>query len=257
MRPPSGSTSLEKPPSGGRVHVIGAGPVGLLLTALLQSMPSRFSVRLYEKAARVHAHADGPARAVSRGGFGRGLPYGLHRWRKRRRHLRSAGARQEGLAFRQSIPPDLMGLLRRWTLGFCPLNDIERSLSDLMIDARAANGVQRTAAVVTAEDADGDAQPGDVADRLHRLQVATPRPSGPSGWGEVDERDTLMIRLSTRSSLCSFTGETIRLATSTGSTIRTSNNHAITKFIPTGQLDALRRRRQPRLGHRQHHRRGL
>ncbi len=34
--------------SGGRVHIIGAGPVGLLLTALLQSMEG-FSVRLYEK----------------------------------------------------------------------------------------------------------------------------------------------------------------------------------------------------------------
>ena len=31
-----------------RVHVVGAGPVGLLLTALLQSMEG-FSVRLYEK----------------------------------------------------------------------------------------------------------------------------------------------------------------------------------------------------------------
>ena len=31
-----------------RVHIIGAGPVGLLLTALLQSMEG-FSVRLYEK----------------------------------------------------------------------------------------------------------------------------------------------------------------------------------------------------------------
>ena len=31
-----------------RVHVVGAGPVGLLLTALLQSLEG-FSVRLYEK----------------------------------------------------------------------------------------------------------------------------------------------------------------------------------------------------------------
>jgi 2-polyprenyl-6-methoxyphenol hydroxylase-like FAD-dependent oxidoreductase len=31
-----------------RAHVVGAGPVGLLLTALLQSMEG-FSVRLYEK----------------------------------------------------------------------------------------------------------------------------------------------------------------------------------------------------------------
>ena len=58
----------------------------------------------------------------------------------------------EGLAFRQSIPSDLMALLRDWAMGFCPLNDIERSLSDL-IDARVSNAVQRTEAVVTAEDA--------------------------------------------------------------------------------------------------------
>jgi threonine dehydrogenase-like Zn-dependent dehydrogenase len=31
-------STLETLPSGGRVHVIGAGPVGLLMTALLQSM---------------------------------------------------------------------------------------------------------------------------------------------------------------------------------------------------------------------------
>ena len=41
-------TTLETLPSGAEVHVVGAGPVGLLLTALLQSMEG-FSVRLYEK----------------------------------------------------------------------------------------------------------------------------------------------------------------------------------------------------------------
>ena len=35
-------------PRTGRVHVLGAGPVGLLLTALLQSMDG-MSVHLYEK----------------------------------------------------------------------------------------------------------------------------------------------------------------------------------------------------------------
>ena len=39
---------FETLPHGGRVHVIGAGPVGLLLTALLQSIEG-FRVRLYEK----------------------------------------------------------------------------------------------------------------------------------------------------------------------------------------------------------------
>jgi 2-polyprenyl-6-methoxyphenol hydroxylase-like FAD-dependent oxidoreductase len=67
----------------------------------------------------------------------------------------------EGLAFRQSIPPDLMGLLRGWSLGFCPLNEIERSLSDL-IDARQGHPVHRTARAVTAQDAMAMLQPGDV-----------------------------------------------------------------------------------------------
>jgi hypothetical protein len=56
---------------------------------------------------------------------------------------------REGLAFRRSIPSDLMELLRDWTMGFCPLKSIERAVSEL-IDTRATNGVQRTAAVVTA-----------------------------------------------------------------------------------------------------------
>jgi 2-polyprenyl-6-methoxyphenol hydroxylase-like FAD-dependent oxidoreductase len=68
---------------------------------------------------------------------------------------------EEGLAFRQSIPPDLMGLLQGWTLGFCPLNDIERSLSAL-IDARQAHPVQRTTAVLTGQDVMALSQRGDV-----------------------------------------------------------------------------------------------
>ena len=54
-----------------------------------------------------------------------------------------------------------MTLLRGWTEGFCPLNDIERSLSDL-IDARATGSVTRTAGVVTAEDAIAMLEPGDI-----------------------------------------------------------------------------------------------
>jgi hypothetical protein len=67
----------------------------------------------------------------------------------------------EGLAFRESIPTDLMTLLQGWTLGFCPLNAIERSVSDL-IDARASNVVERTEAVVTAEDAIAMLEPEDI-----------------------------------------------------------------------------------------------
>src|SRR6185503_12905833 len=46
--PRTDPTALGASRSRVRVHVIGAGPVGLLLTALLQTMEG-FSVRLYEK----------------------------------------------------------------------------------------------------------------------------------------------------------------------------------------------------------------
>ena len=67
----------------------------------------------------------------------------------------------ESLAFRQSIPADLMTLLREWALGFCPLNEIEHALSDL-IDNRQANPVRRTTAVMTAEEALAMLEPGDI-----------------------------------------------------------------------------------------------
>ena len=65
----------------------------------------------------------------------------------------------QGLTFRQSIPPNLSALLKSWVVGFCPLNSIERSISDL-IDAREPNRVERPAAVVTAEDAMAMLRPG-------------------------------------------------------------------------------------------------
>jgi 2-polyprenyl-6-methoxyphenol hydroxylase-like FAD-dependent oxidoreductase len=68
---------------------------------------------------------------------------------------------EQGLAFRQSIPSDLSALLKGWALGFCPLNSIEQSLSDL-IDSRGPNSVTRAEAVVTAEDAMAMLEPGDV-----------------------------------------------------------------------------------------------
>jgi 2-polyprenyl-6-methoxyphenol hydroxylase-like FAD-dependent oxidoreductase len=142
-----------------RVHVIGAGPVGLLLTALLQSTDG-VSVRLYEK-----RHEYTRTRMVQLS------PYlvadSVASYRTDYIDADNVDAvfdpaeLDRGLAFRGSIPTDLMGLLRGWTVGFCPLNSIERAVSDL-IDARPANGVERTSAVVTAEDAMAMLEPGDV-----------------------------------------------------------------------------------------------
>ena len=154
-----GSSSSETllPPV--RVHIIGAGPVGLLLTALLQST-ERFSVHLYEKRRDYtrtrmvqlasYLVADSVASYCTD-------------------HIDDESVQavfdpqeiNEGLAFRQSIPSDLMVLLRGWTQGFCPLNAIERSLSGL-IDARQSHPVQRTTAAITAEDAMAMLEPGDI-----------------------------------------------------------------------------------------------
>src|SRR4026208_492755 len=123
-----------------RVHIIGAGPVGLLLTALLQSMEG-VSVRLYEK-----RPAYTRTRMVKLASYL--VADSLESYRVDHIDGESVTAifddeeLNEGLAFRQSIPPDLMSLLRNWVQGFCPLNTIEQTLSSL-IDERASKGVER------------------------------------------------------------------------------------------------------------------
>ncbi len=146
-------------PSGSRVHVIGAGPVGLMLAALLQQLEG-LPVSLYEKrhgytrtrmvqlapylvADSVEAYSadyiDGDTVVA----------------------VFDPAELDQGLAFRQSISPELMALLRDWERGFCPLNEIEVALSDL-IGSSGSNGVQRTEIEVTAEDAKSMIEPGDV-----------------------------------------------------------------------------------------------
>ncbi len=171
------------------MHVIGAGPVGLLLTALLQPIDG-FSIRLIEK-----RHDYTRTRMV------RLAPYlvadSVESYQTDSIDADSVGAvfdpaeLDQGLAFRRSIPSDLMALLRGWTLGFCPLNSIERSLSEL-IDARG-QGVERNVAVVSAQEAIAMLEPGDVlidstgSRSLLRDQLIP---------GEVDEgANTLEIRL--------------------------------------------------------------
>jgi len=130
-----------------------------MLAALLQSMEG-FSVRLYEK-----RHDYTRSRMV------RLAPYlvadSVETYRTDAIDADSVEALfdpselAEGLAFRQSIPSDLMTLLRGWALGFCPLNSIERDLSDL-IDGRTSNTVERAETVVMAEDAMAMLEPGDI-----------------------------------------------------------------------------------------------
>ena len=150
MPPQSGFPVSETLPTTVRVHVLGAGPVGLAVAALLQAS-DRFSVHLYEK-----------RRDYTRTRMVQLAPYLVAESLasycidyidgESVEAIFDPSELADGLALRQGVPPDLMGLLRGRTLGFCPLNDIERSLSDL-IDARQAHPVQRTSATVTAQDA--------------------------------------------------------------------------------------------------------
>ncbi len=143
----------------GRVHVLGAGPVGLLLTALLQPMDG-LSVHLYEKrreytrtrmvrlAEYLVADSTDGYRADNFDGDNIEAVF-------------DPAELAEGLAFKGTIPSDLMALLSQWVQGFVPLNEIERSVSEL-IDARTAHPVERTVGVLTAEDALAMVEPGDL-----------------------------------------------------------------------------------------------
>jgi hypothetical protein len=175
-----------------RVHVVGAGPVGLLLAALLQSMEG-FSVRLYEKRGEYTR-----TRMVTL------APYlvadSVESYEADAIDGDSVGAifdppeLEQGLAFRQSLPADLSSLLNSWAIGFCPLNSIERSLRDL-IDARETNEVERSEAIVTVEDAMAMLEPGDVLvdSTGSRSLLRDHLVPGPNG--EDEGANTIKVRL--------------------------------------------------------------
>ena len=118
MPPQSGFPTFETLPSGGRVHVLGAGPVGLLVTALLQST-DRFSVHLYEKRRDYtrtrmvqlasYLVADSIASYCTDYIDGESVEA-----------IFEPSELEEGLAFRQSIPPDLMATAARMDAGVLP-----------------------------------------------------------------------------------------------------------------------------------------
>ena len=142
-----------------RVHVIGAGPVGLMLTALLQSIEG-LTVLLYEQ------RAD-----YTRSRMVHLEPYlvadSFESYRAAQTDQDDVDAVcdpreiEKGIAFRGSIATDLKSLLQQWTLGFCPLNEIEQSLNNL-IATRESNSVRRQSAVLTQQDVMEMVEPHDI-----------------------------------------------------------------------------------------------
>jgi 2-polyprenyl-6-methoxyphenol hydroxylase-like FAD-dependent oxidoreductase len=179
-------------PASGRIHVLGAGPVGLMLTALLQTMDG-YSVHLYEK-----------RREYTRTRMVRLAPYLVADSAESyaRDHIDGETVAavfdpQEldgRLEFRRSIAPDLMALLREWSQGFCPLNSIERALSGL-IDERPAGTVERQTGVVTVDDAMAMLDPGDILVDCTGCASILRNRMVPGGTGAEDDANTLNIRL--------------------------------------------------------------
>ena len=170
MPQPSTYTVTRTSHPTGRVHVIGAGPVGLLMTALLQA-PGGRPIRLVERRPEYtrtrhvslapYLVADSIESYAADSIDGQSVEA-----------IFEPAQLEDGLAFRRSIAPDLGALLREWTVGFVPLNEIERSLSTL-IDARDTQTVERVMTTLTADDALA-AGTGRRAHRLHRDEVALP-----------------------------------------------------------------------------------
>ena len=192
MLPSTAAAPLETLPARGRVHVVGAGPVGLLLTALLQSVEG-LEVHLYEK-----------RREYVRTRMVQLAPYLVADTVESYRadHIDGENVEavfepselEEGLAFRQSIPADLMSLLREWALGFAPLKTIEQSLSDL-IDARGSTSVHRTTAIVEEPDVVSMLEPGDVLVDCTGSRSLLRDRLVPNRDGAEPGANTLLIRL--------------------------------------------------------------
>ncbi len=143
----------------GRVHVLGAGPVGLFLTALLQSIDGQ-AVRLYER-----RDAYTRTRMVSLAEFL--IADSIESYKADTIDGQSVEAifdpieLETRLAYRRTLAPDLRALLEAWTQGFVPLNTIERTLSEL-IDTRATGTVERVMGEVDAASAIALLEAGDI-----------------------------------------------------------------------------------------------
>ena len=161
----------------GRVHSIGAGPVGLFLAALLQSVDGQ-RVRLYERRDRVHADAHG----VPRGYL---VADSIESYKEDEVDGQDVEAIFEPfeletrLAYRRLVAPDVRALLDEWTRGFVPLNTVEQTLSD-SIDRRGNRDVERVAGALTADDAVALVAGRDPR-RLHGRALTAARPAGSRG----------------------------------------------------------------------------
>ena len=176
----------------GTVHIVGAGPVGLFLAALLQGADGP-RVRLYEQRAeytrtRMVSLAD-YLTADSLDSYGSD-PIDLQNVEA----IFDADQLAAGMAYRKTVADDLRALLDRWTRGFVPLNTIEQSLSAL-IDTRATGTVERVAQRLDADAALAMLEPHDVLVDCTGTHSVTRDLLLPGEDLTVEDRNTMRIRL--------------------------------------------------------------
>ena len=176
----------------GTVHIVGAGPVGLFLAALLQAADGQ-RVCLYEQRAeytrtRMVSLAD-YLTADSLDSYGSD-PIDLQNVEA----IFDADQLAAGMAYRKTVADDLRALLDRWTRGFVPLNTIEQSLSAL-IDTRATGTVERVAQRLDADAALAMLEPHDVLVDCTGTHSVTRDLLLPGEDLTVEDRNTMRIRL--------------------------------------------------------------
>jgi 2-polyprenyl-6-methoxyphenol hydroxylase-like FAD-dependent oxidoreductase len=143
----------------GRVHVIGAGPVGLFLTALLQSVEGQH-IRLYERRSEYTR-----TRMVSLADYL--VADSIESYKADVIDGQDVEAifdpveLETRLAYRRTVAPDLRALLEEWSRGFVALNIVENTLSRL-IETRDTGTVERIPVRLEPDEALALMEPDDI-----------------------------------------------------------------------------------------------
>ena len=162
----------------GRVHIIGAGPVGLFLAALLQGVEGQ-RVRLYERRSEYTR-----TRMVSLAKYL--VADSIESYKEDEIDGQDVEALfdpvelQTRLAYRRPSRPDLRALLEEWARGFVPLNVVENRLSELIESRDTGHGRARLGDR-RARRGSGEAGARRHGGRLHRHARPDARPAAPRG----------------------------------------------------------------------------
>ena len=176
----------------GCVHVIGAGPVGLFLTALLQSVEGQH-IRLYERRPEYTR-----TRMVSLADYL--VADSIERYKADVIDGQDVEAifdpveLETRLAYRRTVAPDLRGLLEEWSQGFVALNTVENTLSRL-IETRDTGTVERIPGRLEPDEALALMEPDDILVDCTGTRSLMRDRLAPGEGADVPGRNTKRVQL--------------------------------------------------------------